>query len=156
MVWISYSLAFKKTLNAFQTHQQLKSKLSEVSDLSYQPDYLERKNKNLDLILKQYQSDSLALRGNTLSQISEIAEKEGVKLSEVPVQDPFYNTPNFIIERLDFEGDYFALLKTLNHLQSTKGIGIPRSEVWGSISKNNTPIDSKKLKLQILLEVSKR
>jgi hypothetical protein len=151
---LCYQLAFKKTITAFQLSQELQSKLTQVPDLSDQPGYLKRKSKNLDLILNRYRLDSLALRGNTLAEISSAAGKENVKLSGVPVEDPSFHTDQFIVERLDFEGGFTSLVKILDHLKSGSN-GVPRSVVIRSAKSNEQPDPTGKLSMEVLLEISK-
>lgn len=149
---LCYQLAFKKTIEVWQINKNLKMTLNKSSDLSNQPVYLERKNGNLSKILNHYKTDTINFRSNTISIIASIAAKERVKLSEVPLQDPIFHTDQFIIQKLNFEGTFFALTKVLNNLQATSGIGSIRSanyKVTGLNSKNDGP---KKIILEIYLE----
>lgn len=127
LILIGYQLAFKKTLEAWQTHKKLKDQLTLSSNLSYQPVFLKRKNANLDSVISHYRADTISFRDNSISTISIIAEKQNVKLSEVPLQNPAFNAEKFIIQKLTFEGDFFSLTRTVNDLQKTKGIGVIRS-----------------------------
>ena len=155
LLYASYQLAFKKTVELIQIHHNLTSELATALDLSYQPGYLERKSRNLDAIIDRYKMDSLSLRGNTIALISQIADKEHVKLSDVPDPDPMYRNEHFIIQRLDFEGDYFALTKMLHQLESTNGIGMPRSVTWKAMDKAPGNHTDKKLVLQVCFEMGK-
>jgi len=152
---ICYQLAFKKTIQAYQNHSRLQAEISQTSDVSYEPGYLQRKASNMDRILERYHMDTLALRGNTLAQIAVVAERENVKLSEVPVQDPSFNTAHFIIQKLEFEGTYPALLKTLNNLGNMTNIGVPRSITIKTVSKNTSSREEKKTVMDVLMEVKK-
>ena len=155
LLLVSYRFAFSNTIQAWQTNKQLKSKLEQSGDVTYQPAYLERKAGNLDKIIALYKADTTELRNNILNTISSVAEKQNVKLTEVPVQNATFHTGHFIIEKLGFEGDYFALMKTLNQLQSTKDIGMIRSfdyKVTGVKSAND---GVKKLVLEVYLEMAK-
>jgi hypothetical protein len=38
-----------------------------------------------------------------------------------------YHTDKFIVQKLDFEGGFFALTKVFNQLQATPGVGVIRS-----------------------------
>jgi hypothetical protein len=155
LLYISYQLAFKKTIEAIHIHNRLSAEVASASDLSYQPGYLERKSRNLDAIEQKYQMDSLSLRGNTIALISQVAEKEHVKLSEVPDQDPLYRNEHFIIQRLDFEGDYFSLTRMLHQLELTNGIGVSRSVTWKAMDKVPGNHIDKKLILQVCFEMGK-
>lgn len=155
LLLLSYQLAFKKTMEAWQINKHLKVQLFEATNLSYQPAYLERKDKNLTGIINRYKTDTVAFRSNSISAISSIAEKENVKLSEVPVQDPLYHTDQFIIQKLNFEGSFFALTKVLNQLQAKSGIGLVRSATYKSIKARSNTDQGKKLILEVYLETVK-
>lgn len=152
---VCYQLAFKKTVEAYQTRNRLQAQVSQVSDVSYEPGYLERKAGNIDRILARYRMDTLALRGNALAQIAVIAERENVKLSEVPLQDPSFNTAHFIIQQLEFEGSYPALLKTFHDLENMANVGVPRSITIKTVSKNTGNKEDKKTVMDVLMEVKK-
>jgi hypothetical protein len=127
LLLVSYQMAFKKTIALWQVHRNLTAKLALAGDVSVQPGYLKRKGGNLENILQLYRVDSTAFRNSVISSVSLIAARENVKLLEVPVEDPFYRTDRFMIQKLVFQGDYFSLLKTLNNLQQAAAIGIIRS-----------------------------
>ena len=152
---ISYQLAFKRTVEAWQLHNSLKKQLSQGQDLQDQPAYLERKSHNLDQIINLYKTDTTTFRSNAISVIASIAEKQNVKLSEVPTQDPIYHSDTFIIEKLDFEGDYFALTRVFNQLQSTANIGMPRSATFRAVKVKPGEDDGKKLVMEVYLETVK-
>jgi hypothetical protein len=154
LLLISYQLAFKKTVEAWQISKQLKAQIAQASDLSIQPAYLDRKNANLSKIIGFYKTDTIAFRNNIISTISSIAEKEHVKLSEVPLQDPLYHNDKFIVQKLSFEGGSFALIKVLDQLEKTRGIGISRSVSFKKMKSNlNTNMD--KLSLDVYFETTK-
>jgi len=44
-----------------------------------------------------------------------------------PVQDSLIHINQFIIQKLNFEGSFFALTKVLNQSQATNGIGMVRA-----------------------------
>jgi len=151
MLIICYQLALKKTIEAWHEHKQLTSKLAQSSNLNFQPGYSERKNANISRILNLYKADTINFRSNIISRISSIAEKANVKLYEVPVEDPALHNSKLIVQSLAFEGDYFALIKTLNELQKTSGIGMIRSIDIKSVENHFNENASKKLTLTIQL-----
>jgi len=152
LLLLCYQLAFKKTVAAWQINKQLKEQIAQASDLSYQPAYLERKNNNLSKIIGRYKTDTVTFRSNTISAISSIAEKEGVKLSEVPLQDSIYHNDQFIIQKLNFEGSFFALTKVLNQLHAANGVGVVRAAAYKVTSLRSGAVHSKKLVLEVYLE----
>lgn len=155
LLWLSYQLAIKKTIEAWQANRQLKAQLDQAAGLSYQPAYLERKDANLTAIIRQYETDTTAFRSNAVGAIAAIAEKEQVKLSEVPLQDPLYHTDHFIVQKLDFEGSFTALTRVLDQLQHTGGIGMVRSAVYKVNAARANGDEVKKLVLEVYLETIK-
>lgn len=153
LLLISYELALKKTIGAWQLHASLSKQLSQSTDPGYQPQYLERKNANLARIIHLYRADTVNFRSNILGTISTVAEKENVRLSEVPAQDPLFRTPRFIIQKLDFEGDYFHLVRLLHRLQATPDVGMIRAAELKSVIPPSGGNPSQKLVLEIYLEI---
>ena len=152
----SYRFAFKNTIEAWQTHSALIAKLNPSNDLSFQPQYMERKINNLNKTLELYKVDTAEFRNDIINTISSIAEKENVKLTEVPVQDVSYRADHFVVEKLGFEGDYFSLVRLAHDLQGTKNIGMVRSELWKiSVVRSKTD-EVKKITLEVYLESTHR
>jgi len=153
MLLATWQLAFKKTIAAWQIHNDLKKQIVQTTDGGYQPGYLDRKSINLDKIISLYKADTINYRSNSLSSISSIAEKENVKLAEVPSQDVAYHSNQFVIQKLSFDGDYFPLLKTLNKLQNLQQIGVIRSAIIRKQARYGSDEDSKKVIMEVYLEV---
>ncbi|MGV8879637.1 MAG: hypothetical protein ACOH2A_11465 [Sphingobacteriaceae bacterium] len=150
LLLLSYQLAFKKTFMAYGRYRELRSVSAPPQDLSYQPAYLERKDQNLRRILQSYTLDSVAFRSHALGVITSIAEKVGIKLTGVPVRDPSYHTTLFRVQRLDFEGDYFSMLRMIQLLQSQPGIGVLRSLKFKTTGSNADK--NEKLTLEVYME----
>lgn len=150
LLMLGYQLAFKKTIGANRLNRELRSASAQPQDLSYQLAYLERKVQNLERILQRYALDSIAFRSHALGVIASIAEKTGVTLTGVPVQDPSDHTTLFRVQRLDFEGDYFSLLRMLQLLQSQPGIGVLRSLKFKTTRSNADK--NEKLTLEVYME----
>ncbi|HWZ35436.1 MAG TPA: hypothetical protein VNW51_04715 [Mucilaginibacter sp.] len=148
---ISYHFALKKTVEAWQQYRRLNAQLNNPANLTMQPGYLIRKRKNLDSVLAMYLADTTAFRNNTLSRMAMIAEKENVKLNEVPPDDPLLHTNTFILQRLDFEGDFFSLTKVLNSLQAVNNIGLIRSVDYKAIKKGDPT--NQKLSMEVYFEM---
>jgi type II secretory pathway component PulL len=153
LLLLSYQLAFKRTIAAWQLNHQLKQQLAQSADISAQPQYQERKSINLEKIISLYRADSTEFRGNILSDIASLAAKEQVKLSGVPVRDPVYRSADMIIQRLNFEGNYFALTKALDRLQNTQGVGMVRSAAFKTGTDLSGKEKVKKLTLEVYCEI---
>jgi hypothetical protein len=151
---ICYAFAFSKTIADWKIYGQLTSQLSAGEDLAYQPGYLERRSRNLEKILALYRSDTTLFRSNTISTIAGLADKRGVKLTGVPVEETIYHTPSAIIQKLTFTGDFFALNHFLYDLESAEGLGIPRSVVIQK-ERRGAETEAGKLNMEILQEISR-
>jgi hypothetical protein len=150
---ISYQLAFKKTIEAWQLNKKLELQINSAT-LSEQPTYLERQDKALANIIKTYQTDTVNYRNNIASQVSEVGDKEHVRIIEVPTQANL-STPRYLVQKVILKGDFFALLKTLNHLQQINGGGYIRSVL---LKKNPNPDrakDDKEIVMEVFIEVVK-
>lgn len=155
LLFVSYQLAFKNTIDAWQMNRNLKAKLAGSSDLSYQPGLSERKIKNLDKILNQFRSDSAAFRGNTIGKISRITSQQGVTLSEIPSDEPGFHTDQFIIERLRFEGDFRSYLKALDQIEQSPEVGFVRQVTIKEKPKNGVSDLKGNVTMELLLEIVK-
>jgi len=155
LLLLSYRFAFKNTIEAWQTNRQLKERLTQSSDLGYQPDYLERKDKNLGKIIGLYKADTTAFRSQIINAIALIAERQNVKLTAVPIDDVSFHMPDFLIEKLAFQGDYFSLNKAMHDLQATKDIGVIRSANWKVTGIRLGSDENKQLILELYFEVAK-
>ena len=150
---ICYLQAFDKTIVAWQLNSNLHQQLSQSADITLAPLYQGRKNANLEKIIDLYKADTIDFRSNILSKISSIAEQENVKLTEVPGKDPLYHNDQFIIQKLNFDGDYFSLLKIINRLQSTKDIGMIRAIALKKMIDVSSSHKLSKLILEVYLEI---
>jgi len=152
---LSYEFAFKKTIEAWQINKKLKSELIQSADLGVQPAYIERKNNNLSKVLGLYKADTVAFRNNTINTISAIAEKENVKLSGVPLQDPLFYNEKFTVQKLSFSGRYFDLTKAFAQIEKTSGIGRIRSATYRILPPQQAGGPDKILSLELYFEIVK-
>jgi len=153
-IYICFQLALMPTWTAYQRNRALKAQMRLSQDLFYQPEQEIQKNKNLDAILKVLRIDSLSFRNNTLSGIAFMADRAGLKLTEVPKRDSEWNTPVYFIEKLDFEGDYASELRFLDELESEKR-GYIRSFQLFSIRSTQNLGQKNRTILRIYLEMAK-
>jgi hypothetical protein len=153
LLLIGYLLAFKSTITLWQEHKRLAQQLSQSADISVQPAYLSRKSANVDSIVRSYRIDSAAFRNNVISNVATIAEANRVKLTTIPPDDPLYHTPHFIIQKLIFNGDFFDLLKMVNQLQNTNGIGMLRSVAWKREKNQFRDTKTDEVNLEVFLEI---
>jgi hypothetical protein len=154
LLFISYQLAFSWTLAEWRLYRQLNQELATANDLNYQPGYMERKSRNLERVLSLYRSDTALFRSNTLSVIATLAEKQHVRLSGVPAGEDIFHTERSILQKLRFTGDFFSLNHFLYDLESTRGIGLPRSVAYRTERKAAAPGPGAPV-LEVLLEISK-
>lgn len=121
---ICYRFAFRQTIEAWQQNSKYQQQLANGSNLSYDPAYLGRKAANIDKVINLYRTDTSAFRNIIVNKISLLAEKENVKLTELPSFDPVYSTDQITMQKIVLTGDYFALLKVMDKLEKTAEIGV--------------------------------
>jgi hypothetical protein len=150
---VCYRFSFSHTVDAWKLRRELQHKITQAGDLTYQPGYLERKDNNLNHIIARFKIDTASMRSNMITTIALQAEKLNVKLSSVPVQPSTAPDDKYILQRLDFEGDFFSLCKLLQQLQSTDGTGLVRSVdfVSGKVVGGNT--EAKVLGMRVFVVV---
>ncbi|MES2063497.1 MAG: hypothetical protein V4456_16330 [Bacteroidota bacterium] len=124
---ICYQLAFKPTIEAWQSNSELKDRMLQSGGTSGQPAYLIRKKVNLDTLVARFKIDTGLFRTGVLNKIALIAQKQDVKLVDIPTPDQLSSAGPYLIQKLVMEGNYFALLKTLNDLRSADQVGFIRS-----------------------------
>lgn len=152
MLIACYQFAFKKTFVAWQLNRQLNKQVTISVDQSIQPLYLIRKNKNLSNILALYRTDTAGFRNTAINEIAEIAQKENVKLSDVPSTDPIYNADHAVIQKVELEGEYFSLERVLMALQKATDLGRIRSLTYQKIKLRTESEDKQRLYLNVFFE----
>ncbi|HEY9001295.1 MAG TPA: hypothetical protein VIM89_08070 [Mucilaginibacter sp.] len=124
---LGYLLAFKNTIRAWQENTKINEMLATYTTPGRSIGYDKRRLTELGQLLGRLKADTAGFRSNTLSQVAEIAGKENVKLTEVPAAGLISQSRSIRLQKLSFEGDYFALLKALYRLEHAAGTGFIRS-----------------------------
>ncbi|MBC7914023.1 MAG: hypothetical protein H7Y07_07865 [Pyrinomonadaceae bacterium] len=150
---ICYQFAIKNTLDAYNQNQKLAGALNNNSVGKLPLDFMKRKSQNLDKILIKYALDSATFKGRAIGEVASIAEEEHLKLIEIPLMDPFYNTEYFLIQRIDFEGDYYSIVKFINRVQKQRNVGVLRSLSMKTQKKGNEK--GKSIILELFLQIKK-
>ncbi|WP_026898444.1 hypothetical protein [Daejeonella oryzae] len=153
LTFLFYQFGIKNTIVAYQTNEQLKNTLKNNSLESLPQDFLLRKSRNLDKVLEKYSVDSLIFRSKSIGEVASIAEAENLKLLEIAPLDPFYSTENFLVQKIDFEGDYYSIVKFIRRVQNQHNVGIIRSINIQTQTKG--PAIGKNLKIELYLQIKK-
>jgi hypothetical protein len=152
---VCYRFSFSHTVEAWKLRRELQQKIKASADLSYQPGYLERKDNNLNHIIGRFKIDTTTLRSNMITTIALQAEKMQVRLSRVPIQSVSNPGDKYVVQRLDFEGDYFSLCKLLGQLQSSEATGLVRAvDITSGKATDNNP-EKKKLNMRLFIATIK-
>lgn len=150
----TYFLAVKNTLAAWEVNRQLNDQLTRGGDVSYDPGYLERKNRNLDRVLSRYRVDTSVFRNSMLSNIAVLAEANQVKLTEVPLPDAAYRTSEYLVQKLSFEGGFFDLNRFLYQAEHKDQLGVARAVEFRMVEKRTAAAGIKKLVMSVYLETA--
>lgn len=121
MAWI---LAFSNTFHAFLLNRTLAEASTVSADLSFNPKYLLRKQVALNHILKGYEvdkdwSDQLWLRCSALAS----SQNVGLDYTLTKPMNEMDSTKVGIVQSLYFYGNYRQLLKLMDTLEKSPGIG---------------------------------
>lgn len=153
MLLVCYRFAFRNTIEEWRLNTKLKTELLQASDLSYQPDFIGRKGRNLTLILNNFKVDTATFRVAVVNQIASIGQQENVRLAEVPAQEAIYHTDHFIIQRLKLEGDFFSLLKVLHKLEDAERTGFLRSVEIRAVKQHTAKGEFQKLVMEVAVQI---
>ncbi len=152
LLMLSYQLALKKTYEAWIIHRELTARFGLQDAAVIQPAYQKRKGDNLDKIIGFYRVDSLQIRDTIINRIALDARKLNVELTLVPAADEEMRMENYNLQVLNFEGDYFSIVKFLARLQKTPNIGFMRSVILKSKRKETGHSMDQKIMLEIYLQ----
>jgi hypothetical protein len=158
LLWIlGICYAFYPGVLAYQQNKELNAQINNDGELSYQPTYLQRKNKNLDKVLLLYQTDHNDYRSLLLSTLSAVADKEQVAVVEVPQDNSAIadSTQQYTILKVGMEGDYRKLTRFYDQLQGVQGLGRIRSALYTRPHLGTMNNTSSKLRLYLFMEVRK-
>lgn len=151
LLLLCYQFGFRKTILAYDEYLDLKNASAAEFGAVYQPDYNKRMNANLDRILDFYKADTTSLRNGVINRIAVIAQKANVKIIDVPPPDPNRDSSAITIQKLSFRGSFFSLLKVLDTLQQTSGLGFVRYVEIGVGKSRLQDQNDKMLNMKIFL-----
>ena len=141
LLLLCYQAAFRPTLEVFRQNRELTAQLDAANDIGSQPGYSERKLSNVSRLLGAYKADTTVFREGMINTLSVLAEKNNVRLTAVPLELPAVGLQQQILtQKLQIEGDYFALLRVLDQLQGTAGAGWVRSVSIGAGGNDRAPL----------------
>lgn len=152
---ISARFAFWNTWQAWRLNKQLNSRVVEGANISFQPGYLERKNKNLGNAINLYQVDTSAYSNVLLTSISTLAEQEKVDIIDLPTENSntYYQTKSFRIEKIEFQGAYANLLRFYHKFCQLPHIGMIRSVQLCTSREQEKVNDRSRLQMLLYLQI---
>jgi hypothetical protein len=153
---LSIRFAIWNTFQAWKINKQLTNQMEQASNLSFQPGYLERKNKNLDTILRGFKVDTVNYHGVLLSAISSIAEQRNIRIVGLPdaSSNPYYCTKHFAIQKIELEGSFADLTRFYHQLENEPAIGKVRAAHYTLLNLRATETNNKILRLSLFIEIS--
>jgi len=121
---LCWFLAFGKTYDAMMIRRDLKDQASGAEDLSFNPAYSQRKLAALQKILKSYQVSRSEWGNELWMKASAIAlkEKAGIEYAITPVESDTASIGK--TETIYCYGNYVQLIKLIDAIENTKGIGV--------------------------------
>jgi len=146
-----YQFAFKRTLEASRINKYLAANVAHAADISYQPQYLERKNSNLDHIIALYKGDTVTFRDKVINDIALLAGSKNVKVTGVPVHLADLQPDGFFSQNLELQGSFFSLLEVINKLHALEGVGAIRQFSIKSTHRSGSQPSKSQLQLEITM-----
>lgn len=129
---LSWFLAFKKTVNAIVLNHHLKKMSAQNNNLSYNPEYVNRRLAQLDRILGRFEADPDDWKDQFWLKISSVADEKGVEVIYRPVNAATTDsTTTELRESIGFRGKFKDLVILLDTLEKTEGIGKIASAGFG-------------------------
>ncbi|WCT13660.1 hypothetical protein [Mucilaginibacter jinjuensis] len=150
---ISYQLSFKKTIEAWQLNRKFKTQVTGMT-LNSQPAYLERQDRILRSVIHTYQIDTVNYKNSMAMEVAEVGDKEHVRIVEVPMKSGISDN-HYLVQKIVLKGDFFDLLKTLNHLHQLNRIGYIRSVSLKKLRQLDRSKTSNDLNLEIYTAIIK-
>lgn len=157
MYLASWNFAFKNTVDAISLNRKLNFQAEDRSVIAFNPEYLNKKNKILDKVLKRYTLDSAEWRDEFWLKISRIAASKDIRGDFHPdkINNTLSSDPASVISRQSilFEGDYTNLVGLLDSVQKTEDLGFITSAVFRKVDSRQQN-ERGKLNLKLLFSIA--
>ncbi|WP_423147913.1 hypothetical protein [Rubrolithibacter danxiaensis] len=122
---LSWIFAFSKTVDVVAQYRNLTRQHDESNDLSYNPEYLNRKKSAINTILKRYQVDSAEWKNEFWLNVSSVASNRGIAVIYSPdkISLSSDSSSNALKQKIQFLGQFKPLVALLDSLEKTPRVG---------------------------------
>lgn len=125
---LCWFLAFDKTFEAIRLNNKLKEDSEREHDLSFNPAYLQQKRAALNLILKGYKvnedwNDQLWMQSSAIAARQNVGVDFTLDKPAVGVDTSAVSSNLQKVQSLYFHGSFLQLVKLVDTLEGTNGIG---------------------------------
>jgi hypothetical protein len=125
LLLLSWLFAFTKTYHAITLNKKLKQVAVEKNNLAYNPEYLKKKLTAINNILDKYSVDSTEWKNEFWLNISSLASKQSLDVIYQPENNLTItdSASNKLKQSIQFRGNYHNLIRLLDTLEKSKGLG---------------------------------
>jgi hypothetical protein len=149
-------LAILPTWELYQENDKLNAKAKLITDVAYHPGYQQRKLRELDSIISLYKVDPLNWQARSMQVIGLLAEKEGIRIVDLPAKDSdLRDSSSIALRALTLEGSFAGLTRVYRQLQKERGIGVVRSATYHLVGRE-VSTDTQHLQLVLYWEWLKK
>jgi hypothetical protein len=145
-----YLLALRPTIELWRANRVLESEFVAAVSPEYQQDFTERKLANISKILKGYRADSMSFKSKLSSVVATLAERQHVKLTDVPDERNAADSNKFVLQQLQLRGDFFSLLRLYHELEHVPETGYIRTVAFTAQDQPGTGERSGLIDMSIL------
>lgn len=125
LLFVSYQLAFKKTVQRYQEYQLLKTEAASGDNLSVSPLYTAARIKKIDDLYEKFLVDTLSWKNNLWNSSAGLSRKyPGMISAYPPAKSLLLNERQFFKQSIGFSGEFGNLLRLLHDLSYMKNIGM--------------------------------
>jgi len=139
ILFICYLFAIGPAIAVYKSYSSLKKIADGSGNLSVSPTFTASRKTQVDTLFKQFQVDTLKWKNTLWNCGAVLSRKFDCKIvAYPPLKSMLFNDRKVGKQSIGFNGDFISLLKIVNEIEHTKGIGKLN---WLSYNKKNN--DSK-------------
>ena len=159
MLVAGWRFAFQKTFETISLNHRLKQQSLDNAAISFNPDYLSKKDKLLSTVINKYSADSSEWKNSFWLNVSRMAIQKRINVKYTPSAlklNPDTTRTTVIKQHIAFEGNYKNLVSLLDTLEKTEKAGLISSLSFNAKKEQRSQDEVKKLFLEVEFGVLKK
>lgn len=159
MLVAGWRFAFQKTFETISLNHHLKQQNLDNAALTYNPDYLDKKDKLLSTVLNKYTADSAEWKNSFWLNVSRMAIQKHIHVQYTPSAlklESDTTRSSILKQRIAFEGSYKNLVSLLDTLEKIEKAGFISSLSFNVKKGQRSQEEGRNLFLEVEFGVLKR